>query len=103
MKQILVSLLKENGFKECPIESELHQSCNGLILQRDWAKETDVVWYGKHTEIYSVRVFVNQNSGICHVSYFHCGRECKDRWYNTVGKRTYNAIVETASNAGFEF
>ena len=38
---------------------------------------------------------------ICHVSYQKDGREYKDRWYDTVGKRTYNAIVETARCAGY--
>ena len=45
--------------------------------------------------------FVNRNSGICHVSYQKDGREYKDRWYDTIGKRTYNAIVETARCAGY--
>lgn len=102
MKNVLADLLKDKGFTERPIESEMLKQCNGLILQRDWTKEIEVAFYGKRTENYSVRVFINQDSGICHVSYQQSGREYKSRWYDTTGKRTYNAIVETARCAGYE-
>ena len=102
MKNVLADFLKDKGFTERPIESEMLKQCNGLILQRDWTKEIEVAFYGKRTETYSVRVFINQDSGICHVSYQQGGREHKSRWYNTIGKRTYNAIVETARCAGYE-
>ena len=72
-----------------------------MILQRDWSREVEVAFHGSYLETYAVRVFVNRNSGICHVSYQKDGREYKDRWYDTVGKRTYNAIVETARCAGY--
>lgn len=102
MKKGLIDLLQENGFTEKALESKILKDCNGLLLRRDWSQETEVVWYGKTAVTLSVIVFINRNSGICHVSFFKSGREFKDRWYDTVGKRTYNAIAETVKNAGFE-
>lgn len=102
MKNVLIDLLKKNGFTERPIEAELLKRCNGLMLQREWSKEIEVAWYGKRTESYSVRVFINRDSSICHVTYAKDGSAYKDRWYDTIGKRTYNAIVETARCAGYE-
>ena len=102
MKNVLIDLLKNNGFEENTVENEMTQRCNGLVLQRNFEKEIDVVWHGKRTQTYAIRVFINQNSGICHVSYQQGGREYKNRWYDTIGKRTYNAIVETARCAGYK-
>ena len=62
MKANLIDLLNGNGFTEKPAENEILQSCNGLILQREWSKETEVVWYGKRTETFSVQVFINRKS-----------------------------------------
>ena len=47
-------------------------------------------------------MFINRKSGICHVAFYKDSREIKSRWYDTIGKRTYNAIAETVKNAGFE-
>ena len=102
MKTNLIDLLNGNGFTEKIVKNEIVQSCNGLILQREWSKETEVAWYGKREETFSVRAFINRNSGICHVAFFKDGWETKSRWYDTIGKRTYNAIAETVNNAGFE-
>lgn len=102
MKMNLIDLLNGTGFIEKPVENEILQGCNGLILQREWSKEIDVVWYGKRTETFSVQVFINRKSGICHVAFSKGGREIKSRWYDTIGKRTYNAIAETVKNAGLE-
>lgn len=99
----MVDILKENGFTEQPIEAEVLRHCNGIILQRTWVREVEVAWHGKYQETYTVRVFINRNSGICEVSYMKNGRIYKSRWYDTVGKRTYNAIVETARCAGYQF
>lgn len=103
MKQVLVDLLKENGFSEQPVENEILKRCDGLILQREWEHEVEVLWHGLVTSRYSVRVFVNRDSGICHVTYGKDGLVVKDRWYDTIGKRTFNAIVETTRCAGFDF
>lgn len=102
MKNALIDMLLKKGFTEQPIENELLLNCNGLILQREMQKDVEVAFYGVRTVSYTVRVFINRNSGICHVSYQQGGREYKSRWYNTTGRRTYNAIVETARCAGFE-
>lgn len=99
----MVEALVEQGFTAQPVEAEVLRRCDGIILQRTWSKEIEVAWYGKRTETYTIRVFVNRASGICHVSYQRDGREYKERWYDTVGKRTYNAMVETARCAGYEF
>lgn len=102
MKANLINLLNGNGFIEKPAENEIIKSCNGLILQREWSKEIEVAWYGKQTVTFTVRVFINRKSGICHVAFSKGSREIKSRWYDTIGKRTYNAIAETVKNAGFE-
>lgn len=99
----LVEALKEKGFVEQPVEAEVLRQCDGVILERTWSKEIEVAWYGKRTATYTVRVFVNRASGICHVSFLQDEREYKSRWYDTIGKRTYNAMVETARCAGYEF
>ena len=102
MKKVLVDMLRDAGFTEQPIRSEVMANCNGLILQREWSMDTEVAFYGKVTSTFKVEVFVNQNSGICQVSYSKDGRRpYKSRWHDTVGKRTYNAIVETARCAGY--
>lgn len=103
MKNVLIDMLKEKGFTELPVEDELLQHCNGLILQREIQKDIEAAFYGVRTVSFAVRVFVNRDSGICNVSYQQGGREYKNRWYSTIGKRTYNAIVETTRCAGFEF
>ena len=102
----LVEALKGKGFVEQPNEADTLRRCSGRswsVLQRTWAKEIDVAWYGKRTATYEIRVFVNLDSGICHVIYLQNDREYKSRWYDTIGKRTYNAMVETARCAGYEF
>ena len=102
-KKNLVDLLKENGFSEQSIESEILKRCDGLILQREWEQEIEVLWHGTMKQTYTVRVFVNRNSGVCEVTYKKDGMTYKNRWYDTIGKRTFNAIVETARCAGYEF
>ena len=99
----LSEVLREASFNEVAIQSEVLKRCNGVMLQRDWEKEIEVVWYGKQTQTFSIRVFINLDSGICHVAYTKSGILYKERWYDTIGKRTYNAIVETARCADFEF
>lgn len=103
MKKVLVEMLKDKGFEDRPVENEILKDCDGLILQREWSKVIEVLWHGSMIQTFTVRVFVNQKSGICHVAYSKDGREYKSRWYDTVGKRTYNAIVETARCAGYDF
>ena len=61
-------------------------------------------WYGEHTSTLEVKLFVNLEAGVCRVWFYSDGRRgaYKERWYSTLGKRTYNAIAETIKNAGFE-
>lgn len=100
----LVETLKARGFSELPLEGTVHSCCkDGVILQRTWSQEIEVVWYGKRTETYTVRVFVNLASGVCEATYMKNLMTYKARWYDTIGKRTYNAMVETARCAGYEF
>lgn len=103
MKANLIEMLKAKGFTEIELraEDELIRQCNGLILQREWSQVVEAAFRGRVLETYAVRVLVNRNSGICFVRYLKNGREYKSRWYETVGKRTYNAIVETARCAGY--
>ena len=75
MKANLIEMLKAQGFSEVESKSETIQQCNGVILQRDWSREVEVAFHGSYLETYAVRVFVNRNSGICHVSYQKDGRE----------------------------
>ena len=46
---------------------------------------------------------MNQPHGICEVTYMKNLMTYKARWYDTIGKRTYNAMVETARCAGYAF
>lgn len=75
MKANLIEMLKAQGFSEVESKSETIQQCNGVILQRDWSREVEVAFHGSYLETFAVRVFVNRNSGICHVSYQKDGRE----------------------------
>lgn len=99
----MVEALRGRGFVEQPITSEVLRRCNGIILQRSWSKEVEVAWYGNRPETYTVRVFINLDAGICEATYLKNGISYKARWYDTIGKRTYNAMVETARCAGYEF
>lgn len=101
----LIQLLKDNGFVLDPAgdphKRAGHDGC--FCLRRDWEKVEEVVWYGPQKFTYTVLVFVNEGSGICEVFYRKDGTLYKNRWYDTIGKRTYNAIVETVRCAGFQF
>lgn len=100
----LVEALRSRGFTDLPIEGTVHSACKGgLILRREWSREVEVVWYGKQTITYAVQVFVNVAAEVCEVTYVKDGITYKVRWYDTTSKRTYNAIVETARCAGWEF
>ena len=99
VKNNLVELLKARGFVEAPYKAE----ATGIMLRRSWEKEVEVAWEGKRTSHYSVEVYVVEATGRCRVTYYSWSRPVKDRWYETIGKRTYNAIAETVHIAGYEF
>lgn len=96
MKANLIEMLKAQGFSEVESKSETIQQCNGVILQRDWSREVEVAFHGSYLETFAVRVFVNRNSGICHVSYQKDGREYKDRWYGLM----LSALARGSSSSG---
>lgn len=100
MKNTLVDLLKDKGFTDGKLEGV---SCEHSFLALSLEKDVEVAWYGTRSTSLKVDVFVNLASGICRVDFFKdAGRAFKSRWYDTTGKRTYNAIAETVKNAGFE-
>ena len=95
----LAEALKLHGFAV----KDYHGGGGAVILRRKWYQEVEVVWYGKQTITYAVQVFVNVAAEVCEVTYVKDGITYKVRWYDTTSKRTYNAIVETARCAGWEF
>lgn len=101
----LIQLLKDNGFVLDPAGDPRKRTERGgcFCLRRDWEKVEEVVWYGPQKFTYTVLVFVNEVSRVCEVFYYKDGRLYKNRWYDTIGKRTYNAIAETVRCAGFQF
>lgn len=97
----LSEALQAAGFSEVP--NEIH-ACKCIILKRNFSKEIEVAWYGKSIQTYAIEVFINLDSSICRAEFSDGGKIIyKQRWYDTIGKRTYNAIVETARCAGFKF
>ena len=102
MKTVLVDLLKGAGFEATVPTSENLRAVDGLFLRREWFQDIEVAFYGPSRRWYDVEVFVNQASGICRVTYREQGRTVKQRWHDTIGKRTYNAIAETVRCAGFQ-
>ena len=98
MKKTLIDLLKENGFSVVPYKAE----AKGVMLRRSWEKEVEVAWHGKRTSRYMVEVYVVEATGRCRVTYYSGVSPVKDRWYETLGKRTFNAIAETVRCAGYE-
>lgn len=100
MKNELLHLLKIKGFSEGKLEGV---SCNHSFLTLSLEKDVEVVWYGTMRAVLKVDVFVNLDAGICRVDFYKdANRAYKSRWYNTIGRRTYNAIADTIRNAGFE-
>ena len=96
----IVHDLRINGIPCC--------SCNvtddHTLLSKKYEKQVQTCWYGEQTSTLEVKLFVNLEAGICRVWFYSDGRRdaYKERWYSTLGKRTYNAIAETVKNAGFE-
>ena len=79
-------------------------ACEHTLLSKKYEKQVQTCWYGEHTSTLEVKLFVNLETGVCRVWFCSDGRRdaYKERWYSTLGKRTYNAIAETVKNAGFE-
>jgi hypothetical protein len=91
------NLIAENGFKD---SGEL-----GLYGQkvyvRTWTKETEVLWYGKSTSVFEIRV--SYACGIPTARVICNGRpEGKMRGYSTP-KTAFNALRDVVSYAGYAF
>ena len=101
-KMTLVEMLKNEGYAEAAYENPyFDREC--LILTKTYEKDVKVCWYGTMRTSLKVDVFVNLTSGICRATFFKDSSPAyKDRWYDTTGKRTFNAISETIKNAGFK-
>lgn len=105
MKNTLVELLNGKGFVEGRMDDIRMEgiTCQHSFLTLSLERDVEVAWYGTRSTSLKVDVFVNLDSGICRVDFFkNAGRAYKSRWYDTTGKRTYNAIIATIQNAGFE-
>ena len=101
MKNVLVDMLLENGFSELPQLKAIPY--DHILVSRTWTKKVNVAWHGEMETTLKVNVFVNLHSGIAWANFSKDGQSpYKSRWYDTTGKRTYNAIVATIQNAGFE-
>lgn len=101
MKNVLVDMLKAQGFIAA---QSTEFACEHTLLSKKYEKRVQTCWYGEHTSTLDVKLFVNLENGVCRVWFYSDGRRdaYKERWYSTLGKRTYNAIAETVKNAGFE-
>lgn len=101
MKNILVDMLKAQGFTAA---QSMEFACEHTLLSKKYEKQVQTCWHGERTSTLEVKLFVNLEAGVCRVWFYSDGRRdaYKERWYFTLGKRTYNAIAETVKNAGFE-
>lgn len=102
MKKLTIAeMLKDAGYAESQ-NPEIYAACEHVILSKTYEKEVETCWYGKQKSTLTVELFVNLSSGICRADFYKGGRSpYKSRWYDTIGKRTYNAISDTIRNAGF--
>lgn len=101
MKNVLVDMLKAQGFTDA---QSMEFACEHTLLSKKYEKQVQTCWYGEQTSTLEVKLFVNLEAGVCRAWFYSDGRRdaYKERWYSTLGKRTYNAIAETVKNAGFE-
>ena len=93
MNATMIEMLKNKGFQLTDDGSE-------KFLTATLSKEEDVAWYGHQISSLKIDVHVLQD-GICKVVFFKDHRILKSRCYSTSGKRTFNALAETAACAGF--
>jgi hypothetical protein len=97
----IVEMLEAKGFT-CTEMPELGGS-KVLFLEKTYEKDVEVCWYGSYHSTLKIVVLVNVTSGICRLECFNgSAKPYKSRWYDTIGKRTYNAISDTIKNAGYE-
>lgn len=93
----LAENLKSHGF-------EMSDNAFGCpVFSLELVKKTEVVWYGVQEFRLRVQVVFNPGMSVCTVNFYDGFiRPFKSKVYDTVGKRTWNAIVETVKNKGFE-
>ena len=98
----LVNALKEHGFQEVqPAEGQFTR--NGWVaLERKWSATVEVAWFGALPIDCTARAYVDEANGLCRFE-VRGGCPDKNRWYESTGKRTYNAIAETIRNIGYGF
>lgn len=99
MKNVLVDMLKAQGFTAA---QSMEFACKHTLLSKKYEKQVQTCWYGEQTSTLEVKLFVNLETGVCRVWFYSDGRRdaYKERWYSTLGKRTYNAIAETVKPCG---
>lgn len=99
MKNILVDMLKAQGFTAA---QSMEFACEHTLLSKKYEKQVQTCWHGERTSTLEVKLFVNLEAGVCRVWFYSDGRRdaYKERWYSTLGKRTYNAIAETVKTQG---
>lgn len=93
----LYEALMEKGFYE------VHDEW-GDVLRKDYQKEVEVVWYGKQTSYFIVRVRFSEDHSVAQVSYYNNSvpaRAFKNKTHLNE-KRAFNAIKATVENNGFE-
>ena len=91
-KLTIVEMLKDAGYAESQ-NPEMYSGCEHVILSKTYEDEVEVCWYGKQKSFLTVELFVDFRKD--------SRNPYKSRWYDTIGKRTFNAISETVRNAGF--
>lgn len=75
---------------------------DGREATREWSKEVDVAFYGKHTEVYKVTALALSPDCVT-VFFLVNGRVKKQKSYTSSVGRVVNAIKETVQCAGYKF
>lgn len=93
-KMTAEEILAANGFKAAA------ETALGIVYNRVWEREDEVLWYGKTRQSLEIRVMVRY--GIPLVQVIRNGRcESRIRDYSTLG-RAMRAICEIVRCADFE-
>lgn len=94
----LIEKLQSNGFEE-------HKDPFGFTVYTLTLKKTSqVAFYGEYESQLEVQISFNSDNSVCRVNFYKNGscKPFKTKVYDTVGKRTWNAIVETIKFNDFE-
>ena len=96
LKAEFINLMAENSF----VKSGETLSGGREVYHRVWAKEVDVVWYGKMES--KMEIKVDEEHGIPMARIYKNGILESRRGYSSL-KRMINALREIITFAGFEF